>query len=1295
MKSSIYSRFAVAAIMLAAVGSVQSIRAASASWNALPTNNNWIAAPTTNNWSTGAGTFPGTNSGTSSPDIATFNANSSQTTVNCASAWVVGGIVFDTANASAYTINTSAGTWRVSLGGNANGAVIRTTGTVVNKETITGTLRLASSGTISVISDAATPAATLNITTGCSVNNSGNSGTLVLGGTNSGPNIMGAYIEQTPATIWGTLIKTNTGMWILASSNTYHSNTIVTGGTLLLMGSGAIGNSANIIVRGGALNISNVISNPNNMWVTNSGVLAVTNAIAAQTQLSIGTLTTENATIQLGVNGASPYNDITVNNAFNAGPNTTLAITKVVNVTSPTTFTLLYYGGADPNPANFTVTVPQGYTASSFSVGGGAITVTITPPITTALVWVGQTNSVLVSNWDTNKTQNWIDAATLSVPQAYSNPDPVQFDDTAANTNVTLLTTNIPESLDVNTYNLNYIFSGPGKISGATSLTKEGYASLTLADNGDDFGGGIVVNGGTVILDNTNGNISGGLTINYGTTVQIGNDDGNGALPAGQFDDGGTLIFQKTNNYTVPFPITGTGALTQNGNGKLTLNTTNPYTGLTIVSKGTLALVGGGAVSNSYGLLVSNATFDVSGVSSTTLLNDFSITNARINVSAASALQVPVVVSTFEADGIMAFSNIVNVAALPTITSYPVTLTLIKSANPIYLANGNFNFALGTLPAASPAYRGHLVQSADQTSVQLTLTAGPVAARSSVTWAGIDNTTTTTNWSDRDNWQLPGAPGATDNVIFGPGSSVVPNYFTVNNFVDTNFAISTLTYNQTTSGQWHVTQIQGGNTLTVSGATVIGGQSGDGFKTSVAMVDAGTLTLNNNLTIGNIGVSTADSGTTLDLSGLSNFVYNAYTGTITLGPNNRSTANFLLAGVSNKITAGTINANVASSSSTASGTLTLGPGTNILNVGTLNIAAQRTSCTMQFPAGAAGGGLRMRGALGNEVSRANVALGNRNAGSSSGGTTTGTLSLNGSLLDVKLGTLTLGECNQGAGLIGDGVLNFDTGVIDVTSILMAVNSGAGSATGEITIGANATLIIGKGGASLANQTSTGTATGSITDNGGLIVCSNSIFKTTASGSTANITFNGGTLNILGGTVGTEALPIDNLVLNDGTILDLNGIPGSPAIAANIAASGTITVNINAFGDLGTAQTEVPLIYYTGSDPYANLALGSVPPGYIVGNGGVLVDNTANQTIDIIVTPPPAVTYVPVSARTFQLSWPAERIGWRLVVQTNTLGAGLNMNSNAWYTVPGSASVNTETITIDTNKPSVFYRLTYP
>ena len=67
----------------------------------------------------------------------------------------------------------------------------------------------------------------------------------------------------------------------------------------------------------------------------------------------------------------------------------------------------------------------------------------------------------------------------------------------------------------------------------------------------------------------------------------------------------------------------------------------------------------------------------------------------------------------------------------------------------------------------------------------------------------------------------------------------------------------------------------------------------------------------------------------------------------------------------------------------------------------------------------------------------------------------------------------------------------------------------------------------------------------------------------------------------------------------------------------------------------------------------------------------------------------------VSGTNLNFSWPADHTGWRLVVQTNKLAAGISLNTNDWMTVPGSTNVNQANFPIDATKPAEFYRLVYP
>ena len=73
-------------------------------------------------------------------------------------------------------------------------------------------------------------------------------------------------------------------------------------------------------------------------------------------------------------------------------------------------------------------------------------------------------------------------------------------------------------------------------------------------------------------------------------------------------------------NISISGVLSGTGALTKNGGGTLTLDGVNTYSGNTLINQGTLALGASGSIANSSQIIVGNGTsFDVSAVSGFTL----------------------------------------------------------------------------------------------------------------------------------------------------------------------------------------------------------------------------------------------------------------------------------------------------------------------------------------------------------------------------------------------------------------------------------------------------------------------------------------------------------------------------------------------------------------------------------------------------------------------------------------------------------------------------------------------------
>lgn len=443
----------------------------------------------------------------------------------------------------------------------------------------------------------------------------------------------------------------------LAESNgTVLANNILTGG-----------GTSKVILSGGLLSVSNTMASPS----------------APLSSLTVD----QGAALQFWITNQQTNAATTSLISDNTGVINIAAMPVVLNY--PSQFPLIYSLSGGARGVQFAMgSLPNSYQGMISNDNTSMIWLVITngPALPKTDVWSGAVNN----NWDTN-TLNWTSNA---VAVAYSENDFAIFNDSAQMTNVNLAGAmpHTPLGWTVTNNVLNYKFTGTNSVSGATSLAKFGSASLTLAENGDSFAGGIAVNGGTLVLDETNSAISGGLSIAAGATAQIGNNDALGNLPSGAVVDNGALVFSQTITDLVSAPISGAGSLVQNGPGTLALSGANSYTGNTTVLRGTL---------------------DLSAESGETFAGNLNMSNAAITVGAASV--------TFSALNLGGSSNTVNVAALPPILFYPTNFTLIQSPNGI----SGYNFVSGKLPAASPAYAGTLAQS--NNAVVLVLTSGPLA----------------------------------------------------------------------------------------------------------------------------------------------------------------------------------------------------------------------------------------------------------------------------------------------------------------------------------------------------------------------------------------------------------------------------------------------------------------------------------------------------------------------------------------------------------------------------------------
>jgi autotransporter-associated beta strand protein len=135
---------------------------------------------------------------------------------------------------------------------------------------------------------------------------------------------------------------------------------------------------------------------------------------------------------------------------------------------------------------------------------------------------------------------------------------------------------------------------------------------------------------------------------------------------------------------------------------------------------------------------------------------------------------------------------------------------------------------------------------------------------------------------------------------------------------------------------------------------------------------------------------------------------------------------------------------------------------------------------------------------------------------------------------------------------------------------------------------------------------------------------------------------------------------------------------------NLASGSTVAISSGAALRLNFATTNrVSVLVLNGVNTPVGVYSSSTASPYITGTGSLLVQPIA--------TNPTNITFS-VSGNTLSLSWPSDHLGWILQQQTNSLSVGLGTN---WIDVPGSSSITSTNITVNSALPTVFYRLRQP
>jgi len=197
-------------------------------------------------------------------------------------------------------------------------------------------------------------------------------------------------------------------------------------------------------------------------------------------------------------------------------------------------------------------------------------TATLTVFIPPTLAWLDGGNGAQDSTWNTS-SPDWVNTSGGGV-LAFAQNDSVLFDSRGSGSpSVDVAEAVTPYNLKANATvdYLLYSSANTGSLNGQGGITK--------------------LNSGKLTIDLTN-NLTGATTISGGI-LQIGNGDANGSLGSGPVTNNATLSFNRSDTaVTVANAIHGSGVVSFDGSGTVTMTGANDYTGSTLINAGVVLL---------------------------------------------------------------------------------------------------------------------------------------------------------------------------------------------------------------------------------------------------------------------------------------------------------------------------------------------------------------------------------------------------------------------------------------------------------------------------------------------------------------------------------------------------------------------------------------------------------------------------------------------------------------------------------------------------------------------------------
>jgi autotransporter-associated beta strand protein len=904
---------------------------------------------------------------------------------------------------------------------------------------------------------------------------------------------------------------------------------------------------------GGTLDLGPNTGSSSSQTVTNVGIFT-TNANLAGAGIQAGWMTynggsewarTNGAYGQYGGNhlygGATYYNafgpntntDMTANLAAGAGAHTA---TVRFNTTGGKTLTL---NGANVIDLGGILVTPTAAASASTVSGGTSLT-------------SGNGTDLIVIQADTSA------ALTIATPIVNNGTTNIAL--TKSGAGMLILTT--ANAYSGNTYlNNGTLQLGNGGTTGGLGSSGIVFNNGTLAFNRSDAlvysdaisgSGGLKVVAGDVTLTGAN-TCTGPVTVTAGT-LRVGNGGTSGSIAtASSISDSGSLVFNRSDNLTYAGVISGTGSITQQGAGVLTLTRTNTYLGATTISGGTLALGPSASIASSSSItLGSGATLSVAATGGLVLNNQTLAGSGAISGSLTVPTNSILIPGGAAAIGTLTLNNDLNVSGGQlTFDLSTSTHDLINVAGGLALNSGRVTVNVLGGSLANGTYRlinysGSLTGGAANLSVAGFSQAGQIAQLVDGA-AGLD-LVVSTFVAQNLVWQ--GASGA--NWDYTTANWL--NGSTVADFVD----YDNVTFNDTasTTGTIYLNATLSPAQVTVDNASASYIFSGSGKLTGGAALtknNTGSLTIttandNSGQTTVNGGTLQVGDGSTTGTSLSAGNVAVNSGGTLTFNqPDTTATFAGVISGAGNVVQAGATtlalsgNNTLSGTISNLSGTLQVGANGTTGSLGSAPVVNNGTLLFMRSGTVAQSGAISGTGALVVNCPGALVLSGN-NTYTGNTVVTNGTLKLgasevipDGSTVNLDLaGTLDLNGFNETIGGL--------TGTLAYTGKIL---NNAGSAVNTLTISSSNTAALVYNG-SIADNSGSGGAVALV------VLGTGSLRLNNASQTYGGGTYVGGGALILGGGVGS--LGSGGIVLSNGTTLSLLNTGSS---ANNVGS--TITV----------------------------------------------------------------------------------------------------------------------------------------